>query len=63
MEEHIDALTDQMQRAAGLATYWLDWVAVGNRPHMHGKDNTAAFVAHCQRQLSLAADYLKRRRN
>ena len=58
----MDPITDQLQRAAGNARYWLDWVAAGNRPHMDGKDNTAAFVAHYQRTLSLAANYLSQRR-
>jgi len=44
---------DQMRRAAGNARHWLDQVQNhGFRPHMDGKDNTAAFVAHYERQLA-----------
>ncbi len=47
------SFTDQMQRAAGNARYWLGQVENhGFRPHMDGKDNTMAFVAHYQRQLA-----------
>lgn len=44
---------DQTRRAAGNARHWLDQVnTYGFRPHMHGKDNTAAFVAHYEKQLA-----------
>lgn len=51
-----------MQRTAGNAQYWLDWVDAGNRPHEYGKDNTVAFVAHYKRQLAETTAYLRANR-
>jgi hypothetical protein len=49
---------DQMQKGAGNARYWLAQVEQGFRPHMDGKDNTAAFVAHYERQLANCEAFL-----
>lgn len=43
---------EEVRKSAGNARYWLSQVQQGLRPHMHGKDNTTAFVAHYERQLA-----------
>ncbi len=54
-----DALRDQMLRGAGNARFWLDQVKQGFVPHLDRVDNTAAFVAHYEKQLALAENFLR----
>jgi hypothetical protein len=43
---------ETIRNSAGNARYWLAQVSQGFRPHVDGKDNTAAFKAHYERQLA-----------
>jgi hypothetical protein len=54
-----DALHDQMLKGAGNARFWLDQVKQGFVPHLDGVDNTVAFVAHYEKQLAMAENFLR----
>jgi len=58
----MNALTDQMQRAAGNARYWLSRANAGERFYNglgdDRRDNTGAFVAHYRDMLAKATGWL-----